>query len=185
MESAVELIKKMTYRSVTLATCESLTGGGLGAAITDVPGASAVFRGSLVTYARDLKTSLAGVDAELVDAEGVVNELTAIQMALGAQNQCEYNGGGRTHGDRRTEGRHSVVRRRRSQHGHVTATPVHGTEALRRRQAEHPPAVHRARTGNVPAGAVRPRHHREYRALVQRCAMWSGQWARRVVGGEQ
>ncbi len=88
LESAENLIKKMTERSVTLATCESLTGGGLGAAITAVPGASAVFRGALVTYARDLKTALAGVDEELVDTEGVVNELTALQMAVGAQSQC-------------------------------------------------------------------------------------------------
>jgi len=89
LESAEKLIKKMTERSVTLATCESLTGGGLGAAITAVPGASAVFRGALVTYARDLKTALAGVDEELVDTEGVVNELTALQMAVGAQSQCD------------------------------------------------------------------------------------------------
>jgi len=89
LESAEKLIKKMTERSVTLATCESLTGGGLGAAITAVPGASAVFRGALVTYARDLKTALAGVDEELVDTEGVVNELTALQMAVGAQRQCD------------------------------------------------------------------------------------------------
>ena len=88
LELAKELIEKMTRRSVTLATCESLTGGGLGAAITAVPGASAVFRGAIVTYARDLKASLAGVDEELVDEEGVVNELTALQMALGAQSRC-------------------------------------------------------------------------------------------------
>lgn len=89
LESAEKLIKKMTQRSVTLATCESLTGGGLGAAITAVPGASAVFRGALVAYARDLKTALAGVDEELIDTEGVVNELTALQMAVGAQTQCD------------------------------------------------------------------------------------------------
>lgn len=89
LDSATELIKLMTQRSVTLATCESLTGGGVGAAITAVPGASAVFRGALVTYSRDLKSRLAGVDEELVDTEGVVNELTAIQMALGAQAQCD------------------------------------------------------------------------------------------------
>lgn len=89
LELATELIEKMTRRSVTLATCESLTGGGLGAAITAVPGASAVFRGAIVTYARDLKTTLAGVDEELVDTEGVVNELTALQMALGAQSRCD------------------------------------------------------------------------------------------------
>ncbi len=89
LESAEKLIKKMSQRSVSLATCESLTGGGLGAALTAVPGASAVFRGALVTYARDLKTGLAGVDEELIDAEGVVNELTALQMAFGAQARCE------------------------------------------------------------------------------------------------
>ncbi len=91
LELAEKLIAKMTERSVTLATCESLTGGGLGAAITAVPGASAVFRGALVTYARDLKSALAGVDEELIDKEGVVSELTALQMALGAQRECGAN----------------------------------------------------------------------------------------------
>ncbi len=88
MTLAEEVIKKMAGRSVTLATCESLTGGGIGAALTAVPGASAVFRGALVTYARELKASLAGVDEELIAHEGVVNELTALQMALGAQTAC-------------------------------------------------------------------------------------------------
>ncbi|MCC2593136.1 CinA family protein [Tessaracoccus sp. OS52] len=88
-ESAKELVTLMTTRSTTLATCESITGGGIGAALTAVPGASKIFRGSLVTYAKDLKASLAGVDPELIDTEGVVNELTAIQMALGAQTRCD------------------------------------------------------------------------------------------------
>ena len=89
MTLAVDVIKKMTQRSVTLATCESLTGGGIGAALTSVPGASAVYRGSLVTYARELKSTLAGVDEELIATEGVVNELTALQMARGAQARCD------------------------------------------------------------------------------------------------
>ena len=89
MSEAEELIRLMTRRSQTLATCESITGGGIGAALTEVPGASAVFRGALVTYATDLKATLAGVDQQLIDNEGVVNELTAIQMALGAQQRCE------------------------------------------------------------------------------------------------
>lgn len=89
MSLAEQVISKMKGRSVTLATCESLTGGGVGAALTAVPGASAVYRGSLVTYARELKASLAGVDEELIAREGVVNELTALQMALGAQSACE------------------------------------------------------------------------------------------------
>ena len=81
MSLAEDVIKKMAGRTVTLSTCESLTGGGIGAALTSVPGASAVFRGALVTYARELKASLAGVDEELIANEGVVNELTALQMA--------------------------------------------------------------------------------------------------------
>lgn len=89
MTLAADVIKKMAHRSVTLATCESLTGGGVGAALTSVPGASAVYRGGLITYARDLKTRLAGVDPELIEAEGVVNELTALQMAVGAQSRCD------------------------------------------------------------------------------------------------
>lgn len=88
-ETAKQLIALMKGRSTTLATCESITGGGIGAALTAVPGASAVFRGALVTYATDLKTSLAGVDESLIDTEGVINELTALQMAIGAQERCD------------------------------------------------------------------------------------------------
>ena len=69
MSLAEDVIKKMAGRTVTLSTCESLTGGGIGAALTSVPGASAVFRGALVTYARELKASLAGVDEELIANE--------------------------------------------------------------------------------------------------------------------
>lgn len=78
------LIDDLGRRGLTLGTCESLTGGGLAAALTAVPGASRVFRGALVTYASDLKSSLAGVDARLVAREGVINEQTALQMAAGA-----------------------------------------------------------------------------------------------------
>ena len=89
MSNAAEVIKKMTHRDVTLATCESLTGGGLGWALTSVPGASKVYRGGLVTYAREIKTALAGVDEQLIEQEGVVNELTALQMAAGAKARCD------------------------------------------------------------------------------------------------
>lgn len=79
-----ELVAELGRRGLTLGTCESLTGGGLAAALTSVPGASRVFRGGLVTYASDLKSSLVGVDATLVAREGVINEATARQMADGA-----------------------------------------------------------------------------------------------------
>ncbi|GAA4903217.1 CinA family protein [Tessaracoccus lubricantis] len=86
--TAADLIKKLSQRSVTLATCESVTGGLIGAELTSVPGASKVYRGGLITYAKELKHDLAGVDQQLIDREGVVNELTALQMAIGAQHRC-------------------------------------------------------------------------------------------------
>ena len=85
---ADELVQLFTKRSLTLATCESLTGGLLGAAITSVPGASKMYRGGFITYATDLKASLVKVDEELIANEGVVSELTALQMAIGAQALC-------------------------------------------------------------------------------------------------
>ena len=85
---AVRLLDELRARNATLATCESLTGGALAAALVDVPGASAVFRGGLVTYASDLKASLAGVDAAGIAAHGVINRSTADQMAAGAARVC-------------------------------------------------------------------------------------------------
>lgn len=86
-ELASSLVAHLVQRGLTLATCESLTGGLIAAAVTEVPGASAVFRGGLITYATDLKVSLAGVDAEWVAANGVINERTAIGMAVGTRER--------------------------------------------------------------------------------------------------
>lgn len=72
----------------TVATAESLTGGLLGAALTAVPGASAVYRGGLVVYATDLKASLAGLDPELLALEGAVSGWTARQLAQAAALRC-------------------------------------------------------------------------------------------------
>ncbi|MDR0783718.1 MAG: CinA family protein, partial [Propionibacteriaceae bacterium] len=46
-----ELIERLAERGQTLATCESITGGLIAGALTEVPGASKVFRGALITYA--------------------------------------------------------------------------------------------------------------------------------------
>jgi nicotinamide-nucleotide amidase len=76
MEAAV--LDLCAQRGYTLATAESLTGGLIGARITDVPGASAVYRGSVVSYATDVKFSLLGVP------EGpVVSEAAVVAMARG------------------------------------------------------------------------------------------------------
>lgn len=90
---AAEAIRLLKQANLTIATCESITGGGIGATFTDVPGSSAVFRGGLITYATDLKVSLAGVDEHFVREFGVINERTARQMALGAASSCRTDVG--------------------------------------------------------------------------------------------
>ncbi|WIY83641.1 CinA family protein [Propionimicrobium sp. PCR01-08-3] len=86
--TAARTIQLLLNRRCTIATCESLTGGGIGVALTSVAGASAVFRGGLITYASDLKSSLAGVDAGFIAEHGVINERTAKEMAIGAAWNC-------------------------------------------------------------------------------------------------
>ncbi|EPH02926.1 competence/damage-inducible protein CinA domain [Propionibacterium sp. oral taxon 192 str. F0372] len=85
---AAQVIWELRAARLSVSTCESLTGGGLGAILTSIPGASAIFRGGLITYASDLKVSLAGVDAHTVVTKGVINEPTARQMAVGAAWTC-------------------------------------------------------------------------------------------------
>lgn len=84
---AERLVAALVQRGETVATVESLTGGLVAGAITDVAGCSAVFRGGLVTYATDLKNSLARVPVAVTDG-GVVTEATAFGMADGARAVC-------------------------------------------------------------------------------------------------
>ena len=81
------LLEAMARRGDTLATAESLTGGGLAAAITAVPGASRVYVGGVVSYATRLKESLLGVPHELVVQHGVVSAEVARAMASGARER--------------------------------------------------------------------------------------------------
>ncbi|WP_371479328.1 CinA family protein [Kitasatospora sp. NBC_00315] len=77
----------------TLAVAESLTGGLLAAALVDVPGASATFRGSVTAYATELKASVLGVDEGLLAVHGPVHPVVARQMAEGVRRLL-----GATHG---------------------------------------------------------------------------------------
>lgn len=83
-----ELLDGLAARGETLATCESLTAGMLAATIAGVPGASRVLRGGLVTYATELKSSLAHVDWEILEAHGVISAECARAMARGAREVC-------------------------------------------------------------------------------------------------
>lgn len=81
---AAEVVSGATAKGVSLATAESLTGGKIAAAITSVPGSSAVFKGSIVSYVNSVKDSLLHVDAQMLESDGAVNSSTALQMAEGA-----------------------------------------------------------------------------------------------------
>lgn len=108
-EIAREVILRMTSRGMTLASCESITGGGIGWVLTGIPGSSAVYRGGLITYATALKCSLAGVDAHYVAQHGVINEETARQMAAGARRVCSADVGVATTGTAGPEGQDGVA----------------------------------------------------------------------------
>nr|MBR4282028.1 CinA family protein [Clostridia bacterium] len=85
IDLARETIAALTERGLTVATCESLTGGMICSTLVDVPGASKAVRGGLITYQTDVKTLLAEVDAALIDAHGVVSAEVARAMAEGAR----------------------------------------------------------------------------------------------------
>lgn len=77
------LVARLTDRRLTVAAAESLTGGLLCAALVDVPGASLVVRGCVVAYASDVKSSVLGVDPQLLDRQGAVHPDVARQLAEG------------------------------------------------------------------------------------------------------
>ena len=81
-----QLIGELTVRGLTIATAESLTGGGLVARLVDGPGASHVVRGGACTYAVDTKASVLGVSESQLAATGPVDEQVARQMARGARS---------------------------------------------------------------------------------------------------
>lgn len=86
--AATDLVELLRAHNRTVAVCESLSGGLLGAIITQIPGSSAVFRGGMITYATDLKHSLAGVDAMVLETFGPIAKETAMEMAQGARLRC-------------------------------------------------------------------------------------------------
>lgn len=84
-EAAERLVALLRERGLTCATAESCTGGGVGSAITAVPGSSAVFVGGVVSYANAVKERVLGVSSATLATVGAVSAETAAQMAAGAR----------------------------------------------------------------------------------------------------
>ena len=87
--SLEEVVSRLLQeRSLTLSTAESCTGGLIAKRVTDIPGASQVFRGGVVSYTNDVKADVLGVPRATLDACGAVSEPVARAMAEGCRRLC-------------------------------------------------------------------------------------------------
>ncbi|MBP3521726.1 MAG: nicotinamide-nucleotide amidohydrolase family protein, partial [Oscillospiraceae bacterium] len=80
-------LRLLKEQGLTLSTAESCTGGLMAKRITDLSGASAVFKGSVVSYWSQVKHEVLGVAQELLDQYGAVSEPVARAMARGAREK--------------------------------------------------------------------------------------------------
>lgn len=85
---AAGVVHALVDRRQTVATAESLTGGLIAAALVEVAGVSAAYRGGFVVYATDLKHELAGVPGDLLAERGPVDPDVAVALARGARERC-------------------------------------------------------------------------------------------------
>ena len=84
LEAARDLLAELERRGLTLATAESCTGGLIAAALTAIPGSSAVVGCGFVTYSNAAKQAMLGVPSALLACHGAVSEPVARAMAEGA-----------------------------------------------------------------------------------------------------
>ena len=78
-----------TLKGKTLVTAESCTGGMIGAALTAVPGSSAVYKGGVICYTNWVKENMLGVGREVLEQFGAVSRPVAGAMAAGARKQLQ------------------------------------------------------------------------------------------------
>ena len=81
---AAQAVALLKQKDLKLCFAESLTGGLISSGIVDVPGASAVFNGSVVSYVNEVKTGVLGVSPEVISEKTEVSYECAEQMASGA-----------------------------------------------------------------------------------------------------
>ncbi len=79
-----DVLKKLAGR--TLVTAESCTGGGIGAALTAIPGSSKVYKGGIISYTNEVKQKMLGINPILLKNLGAVSAPIAEAMAIGARN---------------------------------------------------------------------------------------------------
>jgi nicotinamide-nucleotide amidase len=87
IDPALYLSKYLINNNITFSTAESCTGGWVAHRLMQAPGISAVYPGSLVAYANDVKSSELGVDPSIIEANGAVSEVCALAMAEGVRKK--------------------------------------------------------------------------------------------------
>ncbi|CAD0185458.1 Nicotinamide-nucleotide amidohydrolase PncC [Ruegeria sp. THAF57] len=87
--NVTDLLDRAKVQGVMIATAESCTGGMVAAALTDIPGSSAVVDRGFVTYTNTAKQQMLGVQVGTLDAHGAVSEQVAREMAEGALEHSE------------------------------------------------------------------------------------------------
>lgn len=85
---ALELVRLLSDRGLTLSAAESLTGGMVAASIVSVPGASSVFAGGVVSYTNEIKKKLLGVSSDTLERCKAASHETAREMAEGVRSRC-------------------------------------------------------------------------------------------------
>jgi nicotinamide-nucleotide amidase len=85
---AERLMRRVCDEELTIATAESCTGGMLAALLTDIEGAGHAFDRGFVTYSKDSKTDLLGIEPGLLERNEAVSEAVARAMADGALARC-------------------------------------------------------------------------------------------------
>lgn len=83
MTQSFEVIHRLHGK--TIATAESLTGGGIGAALTAVSGSSAVYKGGIISYTNEIKHHVLGVSRQVLDQYGAVSAQVAAEMVSGVR----------------------------------------------------------------------------------------------------
>ena len=83
---AEEIIQKASEQGMTISTAESCTGGLVSAALTSVPGSSAVLDRAFVTYSNKAKMQMLSVPSDIIRQHGAVSGETARAMVCGALN---------------------------------------------------------------------------------------------------
>lgn len=84
-----EKISALIHAGHTIAVAESCTGGGVGAAFTDISGSSHIFRGGVIAYANEVKVKILNVPEEMLAEHGAVSEPVARCMAESVRILCD------------------------------------------------------------------------------------------------